>query len=120
MKTIKGNIVTMGLDGDFDVIVQGCNCFNTMGAGLAKEIATRIPAAFVEDRRTDPGDPKKLGKFSYCMVESKVPGQILYVINAYTQYHYRGRKNADYEAIRSAFRGIKNMFPQKMFKIAGT
>ena len=35
MKYIFGNLISMGLNGDFDVICQGCNIYNTMGGGLS-------------------------------------------------------------------------------------
>lgn len=31
MKYILGDLIKMADTGDFDIIVQGCNCFNTMG-----------------------------------------------------------------------------------------
>ena len=31
MKTIEGNLISLAKAGQFDVIVQGCNCFCTMG-----------------------------------------------------------------------------------------
>jgi O-acetyl-ADP-ribose deacetylase (regulator of RNase III) len=34
----KGNLIDMAEAGLFDFIVQGCNCHNTMGSGIAKEI----------------------------------------------------------------------------------
>lgn len=33
MKYIIGDLLKLADDGQFDVIVHGCNCFNTMGAG---------------------------------------------------------------------------------------
>ena len=38
MNIVKGNLVTLALAGEFDVIIHGCNCFNTMGSGVAKDI----------------------------------------------------------------------------------
>lgn len=38
MKVIKGDLVELALEGKFDVIIHGCNCFNTMNAGIAKQI----------------------------------------------------------------------------------
>ena len=33
MKTIQGNLIHSAQAGEFDLIVHGCNCFCTMGAG---------------------------------------------------------------------------------------
>ena len=43
---IKGDLIKLAQAGEFDVIVQGCNCFNTMGSGLAKQIKAEIPEAY--------------------------------------------------------------------------
>lgn len=34
-KEIKGDLIKLALEGEFDVIAHGCNCFCTMGAGIA-------------------------------------------------------------------------------------
>lgn len=31
LKHTKGNLIDLAEAGEFDVVVQGCNCFNTMG-----------------------------------------------------------------------------------------
>ena len=38
MNIVKGCLIELAVEGNFDVIVHGCNCFNTMGAGIAKQI----------------------------------------------------------------------------------
>ena len=35
MKVVKGNIFDLAEQGEFDVVVHGCNCFCTMGKGIA-------------------------------------------------------------------------------------
>lgn len=62
MKTMLGDLLSLAIDGRFDVIVHGCNCQCTMGAGIA-------------------------------------------------QYHWRGAGVlVEYEAVRSAFRQIRDQF----------
>ncbi|EQA7786833.1 macro domain-containing protein [Acinetobacter baumannii] len=65
---------------DFDAIVHGCNCFHTMGAGIAAAIAKTFPVALEADKRTEYGDWSKLGDYS---LAKTVNGDI---INGYTQY----------------------------------
>ena len=36
---IEGNLITIAQRGHFDVIAHGCNCFCTMGAGIAPQMA---------------------------------------------------------------------------------
>ena len=53
---------------NYDVIVHGCNCFNTMGAGIALAVKRKYPEAYEVDKRTKYGDINKLGTISvaYC------------------------------------------------------
>jgi O-acetyl-ADP-ribose deacetylase (regulator of RNase III) len=68
-----------------------------------------FPAAFEADRATTAGDRTKLGTITSARVDAN--GHALTVVNAYTQFHWRGRKPlADYDAIRSAFRVIRRDF----------
>ena len=110
MKRIKGDLIELGRQGRFDVIVHGCNCFNTMGAGIAKAIAAAFPQALAADRATQKGDREKLGTFSHAMAE--VGAHRLTIVNAYTQFDYRGRgRKADYDALQSAFEAVAAHFP---------
>ena len=36
---IQGNLITLALQGNFDVIAHGANCHSVMGAGLAPQMA---------------------------------------------------------------------------------
>lgn len=40
MKYVKGDLIKLALAGEFDVIAHGCNCFCTMGAGIAPQMAS--------------------------------------------------------------------------------
>jgi O-acetyl-ADP-ribose deacetylase (regulator of RNase III) len=109
MKQITGNIVTLANSGLFDVVCHGCNCFNAMGAGLAKTVRDNWPEAYYADLKTVRGDKKKLG--SYSMAGIRRDGNEFIVVNAYTQYRYGANVvNADYDAIRDVFRAIKRDF----------
>lgn len=48
-KEIKGNLLNLADKGEFDIIIHGCNCQNTMGAGIALQIRKRYPKAFEAD-----------------------------------------------------------------------
>ena len=45
MKIIEGDLIQLALDGEFDLIIHGCNCFCSMGAGIAKSIREIFPEA---------------------------------------------------------------------------
>ena len=109
MNIIKGDLIKLGKSGIFDVIVHGCNCFNTMGAGIALQIKRNFPEAYQADCRTERGDKKKLGLFSAAKTKTG-----LIVVNAYTQYNYgRNRRFTDYDAIKKIFRAVAKKWPEK-------
>ncbi|MEM1070940.1 MAG: phosphatase [Planctomycetota bacterium] len=111
MNIVDGDLIELGANGAFDVIVHGCNCFNTMGAGIAKLIKDRFPEAYEVDLKTEKGDRGKLGTITTATVECD--GRPLTIVNAYTQFDFRrvdGVVNADYDAIRRSFSLIKTEF----------
>lgn len=104
MKEVKGDLLKKALQGEFDVIIHGCNCFVTMGAGIALQIKKLFPKAAEVDSETIPGDVNKLGHFTFADLDEGFT-----VVNAYTQYgHNPKRVNVNYEAVREAFCRIKN------------
>ena len=105
MKEVKGDLIHMAKNGDFDIIIHGCNCYCAMGAGIAKSIKQHFPEAYEADCKTERGDFKKLGTYTYAQYDSLV------VINGYTQNNYsRGLINADYDAIKKLFEALKKDF----------
>ena len=49
MKTIKGDLIKLAKEGNFDLIIHGCNCFCTMEAGFDKAIRAEFPEAYEAD-----------------------------------------------------------------------
>lgn len=83
----KGNLLDLAEAGEFDIIVQGCNCFNAMGSGLAPQIAKRYPAAEDVDNKTVRGNIGKLGNFTMAWSDYYDKDiKPFRIINAYTQY----------------------------------
>jgi O-acetyl-ADP-ribose deacetylase (regulator of RNase III) len=108
MRTIKGDLVKLAMNGEFDVIIHGCNCFCTMGAGIARQIKNTFPEAYESDLKTKNGDYSKLGSYSKAVIGK------LTVINAYTQFKYGGEKVlVDYVALHKVFKLIKSDFHGK-------
>jgi O-acetyl-ADP-ribose deacetylase (regulator of RNase III) len=85
LKHTKGNLLDLAEAGEFDIVVQGCNCFNTMGGGIAKEIRERYPHVAEVDAETVRGDYNKLGNWTRAAVVEE-PKYAFTIINAYTQY----------------------------------
>lgn len=115
MKYVNGDLLDLAEDGKFEVIVHGCNCFCTMGAGIALQIKNRYPDAYSSDRRTHSGDKNKLGTYS---ISSGKDLRKFDIINAYTQYGYsRYNVEINYEAVRNVFRLVKKDFGYKRIGI---
>jgi O-acetyl-ADP-ribose deacetylase (regulator of RNase III) len=109
MKVIKGDLITLARDGRFDVIIHGCNCQCTMGAGIAKSIKQAFPEAFRADLATTKGSRKKMGSISVANVTCG--DRQLTIANGYTQFHWRGSGVlVDYDAVRSVMREVKAGF----------
>ncbi len=110
LKHIKGNLIDLAERGHFHVIVHGCNCFNTMGSGIAKEIRTRYPEAYAADVSFgDPGDRSKLGRFSVML------GKQFNIVNAYTQYNYNRRGESrdlfEYASFETILSSLAQKYP---------
>jgi O-acetyl-ADP-ribose deacetylase (regulator of RNase III) len=112
MNYIQGNLITFAQEGKFDVIGHGCNCFCTMGKGLAVSMKKAFPEIVMADQCTRKGDKKKLGTFTH------VDYGDLIVLNLYTQYDYALKYGddlvfANYDAIRDCMKGIKKRYSGK-------
>jgi O-acetyl-ADP-ribose deacetylase (regulator of RNase III) len=147
MKYIDGDLLDLAEQGKFDIVVHGVNCQNTMKSGIADQIRTRYPKAYLADQITQKGDLGKLG----CFTQAAIDGirithpmerfgfkseQIdehdsgitktrysFTILNAYTQGQYGYEKNAvyvDYDAVARVFKQIKllyDMNPMAAMKI---
>jgi len=113
MRTITGDLIALGQAGHFDVIVHGCNCHCTMGAGIAKQIRAAFPAAWEADRRTTAGDRTKLGSCTFATIAQRTGD--LTVVNAYTQFHWSGPgPKVDYDAVTSCMRWLRRFTSQRI------
>ena len=129
---IKGDLIELTLQGKFDVIAHGCNCFCTMGAGIAVAMKETFGCDTfeLEDLKCK-RDINKLGTIDYEYRTTLLPatkinvkkmdfvwrqGYHFAVINAYTQYSYGKNhvdgtdKPIDYSAITLCMRKINHMF----------
>jgi O-acetyl-ADP-ribose deacetylase (regulator of RNase III) len=110
MKTIKGDLLKLALEGEFDVIIHGCNIFGIMGAGIALQIKKQFPEAYGADLETKKGDIGKLGTYSSTIINRN--NKYFTIVNAYTQgeISHNGETVVDYKAIRNCFKCIKRDF----------
>lgn len=111
---IKGDLIQMALNKEFEVIAHGCNCFCAMGAGIAPKMAKFFNAdKFKLEQDIYRGDIKKLG----CIDYQKIDKEKLIVINAYTQYQPgipgRDKIPLDYAALSLCLLKIGTIFQNK-------
>lgn len=122
-KTVEGDLIEMAKDGQFDVIIHGCNCHHIMGGGIARTIAQEFPNAPKIDRGTSYGDYLKLGTISIASYE-RADGTTLIIINGYTQFGVSADKHpynpsvaVDYNSIARVFRRMVKYSPEKSLGI---
>ena len=111
MKYIIGDLLKLADDGQFDVIVHGCNCFNTMGAGIAASIRQRAPQAYAADCQTIKGDRNKLEHILQQLLTICFLLLRRTIIIVYTQYTYWDVDDMlSYDAVRNVMQRIKEDF----------
>lgn len=114
LKHAQGNLLDMAENGDFDIVVQGCNCFNTMGGGIAREIRERYPHVAKADKETMRGDYTKLGTWTEGLVYRENDETNFIIINAYTQYNMStGADVFEYLAFKLILQKLLFCFPGK-------
>jgi O-acetyl-ADP-ribose deacetylase (regulator of RNase III) len=123
LKHAKGNLIDMAEQGLFDIIVHGCNCQNTMGSGIAKEIRARYPLAYTADTNFMRQMPSvcKLGMWSNHNTDGH--GSVFYgvspfvIVNAYTQVNYLPRciDHFEYDSFALILRKLAAVYPGKRF-----
>jgi O-acetyl-ADP-ribose deacetylase (regulator of RNase III) len=82
MKYIKADIVDCIKSGEYDAAAHSCNCFTTMGSGVAKALRAAFPQIYSADCLTEKGDYDKLGNYTLARHEN------CEIYNLYTQYNY--------------------------------
>jgi O-acetyl-ADP-ribose deacetylase (regulator of RNase III) len=113
-KHTKGNLLDLAEAGEFDVVVQGCNCFCAMGGGIAREIRERYPHVAKVDAQTDLGDYTKLGNWTCAAVVTPTGG--FEIINAYTQFNMStGEDVFEYAAFELILQKLVKAFGNKRF-----
>lgn len=123
-REINGDLIELTKQGHFDVITHGCNCFSTMGAGIAVPMKNSFGCDMFpregklnkqgEREAVEVGNIDKLGCIDY---QTKIiNSHTVTVVNSYTQYRY-GRNHADgdkcpvdYDAISLCMRKINHQF----------
>lgn len=109
IKEVEGDLISLFQQGEFDVIVHGCNCQNIMGAGIALSLAEAYPELMKVDSiySTPIGHIDRLGNYSKLIIGEDVKTR-QYIINAYTQFN--PGKDLDYNALELVLKKINFQF----------
>lgn len=118
MKIVKGDLIKLALQGEFDYIAHGCNCFNRQKSGIAKQMVATFGTDKFEMENWLAGAINKLGCNDGRMF--RVDGKYAHpdnngnlgVLNCYTQYNYGrdGKRYVDYDALRLCMRKLNHEF----------
>lgn len=125
MYNLKGDLLKLAKNGEFDVIVHGANCYCVFGAGIAKQIKLLYPCAYVADLETIRGDISKIGTYSHAKTNDG-----FVIVNAYTQYNFNKTGESldlfEYEGfykilkqLKHEFGGVRYGFPYIGMGLAG-
>lgn len=116
-----GNAIEKAFSGEFDVIVQGCNCFSTQKKGFA----ILMSQTFLTDKfpmENSEEHLNKLGCIDY-QIKSIGDGKEIIVCNMYTQYHWANPSRygipLDYDALRLCFRKLNKAFKNQKVIVPG-
>lgn len=126
-REVEGDLILLTKEGKFDVIAHGCNCFCTMGAGIAPKMAEAFGCdRFEKEGDIYKGDINKLGTIDYQTVMLSKPycgeeaTHSAVVINAYTQFgpgfnHYYDKLGVpfNYRAFILCLEKIRFLFSKK-------
>jgi O-acetyl-ADP-ribose deacetylase (regulator of RNase III) len=114
-KEVVGNILTYVKKSDRQgpiIMLQGCNCFNTMGAGLAGQIFEDEAFELVvrADTHSDYGNRDKLGNFTIGKIRTN-SNYVRYCANLYTQY--KPGRNFEMDALKKSIAALKSYLQTK-------
>lgn len=131
-KEVEGNLITLALAGEFDVITHGCNCLCVMSAGIAVPMKSTFWCnEFPLEHESTRADFNKLGQIDYKNYIITKKGLLLrkwnnspdisledykelVVVNSYTQFLPAAHlKPLDYEALTLCMRKINYKFKGK-------
>lgn len=112
ISTVTGDLIELATTSHrYKAIAHGCNCFTTMGGGIARTIREKFPMAYTEDYNFMRYMSKeaKLGKYS-SHYSSRYD---LTILNLYTQFKFAGMQGftgVDYGAVEKCFTSLNRYF----------
>lgn len=110
IEQIKADIFTV----EADAIIHQCNCFHTMGSGIAHFIRENFPEAYQADKQTKAGDLAKLGTFSFAKVNNPKYPNVKVIVNLYSQFDCsHDKRQTRYDAFADGLTQIRDKMRAK-------
>lgn len=109
-KEVEGDLIKLALTGQFDVVLNECNCFCIAVSGLSPDMATTFGClGFQLEGTNHKGDYLKLGRIDYKFIRG------VNVVNCYTQFMYSTTNlgNLDYTALAMCLQKVNYIFKGK-------
>ncbi len=117
------DLIEAAKNGKVQVIAHCCNCFNTMGSGVAPQIKWAFPYAWKADQETNRGDWNKLGTYSLGdPSKDGLDGPLVY--NLYGQFGFgkrnSGGRDLDYNALYNSLLAMaKDLYSDNLPQTVG-
>jgi O-acetyl-ADP-ribose deacetylase (regulator of RNase III) len=112
IKVIRGDLVKLAQQGNFDVVVHGTNCFCSINPkSLSARVRQAWPPVYYADCQTSRGDQDKLGTFTRAI--GHLPSGNIAVVNAYIMFEKQTKRNIEtvnYAALRECLKNIAKMY----------
>lgn len=107
---VKGDVFTSGAN----IIAHGCNCKGGYGSGVAGAMAKKHPSARNAYLMKHQSEGWQLGDVQFVMAKNVI------IANCATQKSYlpRGKRHADYDAIRTCMEKVRDFAKQYNYTIA--
>lgn len=105
MKYIKGDLIELFKQGEFDIIAHQCNCMGVMGAGIAKKLATEFPHIDIKVYRIE----YSINLFGTCELFETDYGLIA---NMYSQFNVGRCKEAGIDSFEVRLGALENCLYQ--------
>lgn len=128
-KEIEGDLFDGIFNEDYDVTVNGLNCFNSQGAGIVIPFKKHFQTDKFPMELSGKGDINKLGQidcksfwisrgkaFECVSGHPEIDSHVITICNCYSQYHYGMNhtdgtdKPIDYEALTLCLRKVNHKF----------
>lgn len=112
-KEVEGDLIKMFKGGEFDAIAHGCNCYATMGAGIALTIGREFPEAKMADEFTDmKSGSARLGKLTWTIADTQIKDRDCPLIfNLYSQL--KPGRDFRLDALKKSLVGMKRIMKQE-------